>query len=214
MALLGDVATVARNLRSMPESGLNADATARLTDIRVAVTAFIEERTGRVFGEVGAPESVAVSAPSVAAFPGSTGASSLLILPKAIRTITSVVVGPQWSGSGWTGGTPVAATEYRPALFTNNGDAMALERIDGLAWSGRFVITGTFEDADDDATVPAEITYVANLLIGELFKYEQSSAAAKAGPDGQTLPLKNAVKHPVVAAILDRHAASTEYVAV
>ena len=214
MALLGDVGTVERNLRSTPESGLNADAAARLADIQVAVTAFIEERTGRVFGEVGAPESVAVSAPTYPHYPGIVGASPYLILPKAIRTIASVVAGPEWSGSGWTGGAAVAATEYRPALFTRLGDAMALERIDGLAWSGRFVITGTFEDADDDATVPDEITYVANLLIAELFKYEQSTAAAKAGPDGQTLPLKNAIKHPVVASILDRYAASTEYVVV
>jgi hypothetical protein len=214
MALLGDPDTVERNLRSTPDSGLNADAAARLVDIQAAVTAFIEERTGRVFGEVGASEAVAVQAPTVAAFPYSAGASSLLILPKAVRTITSVVVDPEWSGSGWTDGTAVAATEYRPAMFTNNGDAMALERIDGTAWLGRYVITGTFEDADDDATVPDEITYVANLLIGEMFKYEQSSAAAKAGPDGQTLPLKNAVKHPVVDAILCRYAASTEYVVV
>lgn len=212
MALLGDVATVERNLRATPNSNLNADALARLADIQAAVTAFIEERTGRVFGEVGAEESVAVRAATSGSITGIVGASALLILPKAVRSITSVVVNPEWTGSGWGGGTAVAASAYRPTMFTSNGDAMALERVSGEFWLGRYVITGTFEDTDDDANVPADITYVANLLIGEMFKYEQSSAAGIAGPDGQTLRLKESSKHPVICSILDKYATSESIV--
>jgi len=206
MALLGDLSAVERNLRAMPASALNADATARLEDIQKAVTAYIEERTGRTFGTVGAPESVAVAAPERYSLTlGSHGASDLLILPKAIRAITSVVQNPTWTGSGWTGGYTLAAASYRPALFTSVGDAMALQLVDAGAWYGRFVITGTWEDTDDDATTPDDITYVANLLIADLFKYEQSSTASQAGPEGQTLRLRDSTKHPVVCEILDKY---------
>lgn len=205
MALLGDLDAVERMLRANPTSNYSADATARLADIRVAVTAYIEQRTGRTFGTVGASESVSVFAPLRHALAGNYGASALLLMPKPLRAITSVVSEPEWSGSGWIGGTNVPSAEYRPAMLTRQGDAMALELISGGAWAGRYIVTGLFADDDDDAVVPGEVEYVANLLISELFKYEQSSAAAQAGPDGQTLYLKQSTKHPVVCAILDKH---------
>lgn len=212
MAILGDAETVERNLRAVPGSSLNSDATGRLADIRPAVTAFIEERTGRTFGDPAEDEAVLVRAASSGSILGLVGNSALLMLPKAIRTITSVVAGAAWTGSGWTGGQVVPATIYRPVMLTNTGEAMALEIVTGAVWSGDYIVTGTFEDADEDAEVPAEIEYVANLLIGELFKYEQSSAAGVAGPDGQVLQLKNSAKHPIVCAILDKYRASSSIV--
>lgn len=206
MALLGDLEAVERNLRATPDSKLNTDAAARLEDIQKAVTSYIEERTGRSFGAIGAPESVAIEAPERYSLArGSFGASDLLILPKAIRAITSVVQNPTWTGAGWTGGFTFGPTLYRPAMFTKSGDAMALQLVDAGAWYGRFVITGTWEDTDDDAIVPDDITYVANLLIADLFKYEQSSTASQAGPEGQTLRLRDSTKNPVVCEILDKY---------
>ncbi len=212
MTLYGDLASVEKMLRATPNSGLNADASVRLAAIQAAMSAYIEQQTRRTFGAVGAPESVVVRAAELHTIAGYGGASSLLILPKAIRAITSVVSNPSWSGTGWAGGATVAASEYRPVMLTTTGEAMALEAVGGGYWLGRYVVTGTFEDTDADAIVPAEITYLANWLIAEQFKYEQSSAAAIAGPEGQTLPAKNIYKSPLVQTILDKYRTSAALV--
>jgi hypothetical protein len=214
MALLGDVDTVERNLRANPSSSLNVDALARLVDIQKAVTAYVEARTGRSFGDGADEDTIAVSAPRRADISGVFGASSILVLPQAVRSISRVAVDAVWSGAGWSGGETVPASAYRPTMLTRSGDAMALESVSGEAWLGRYVVTGVFETTDGDADVPDEITYVANLLIGEQFKYEQTSTAAVSGPDGQTLPIKNVYKNPLVDAILERYAVSTNTVVI
>lgn len=212
MALYGDLDTVERLLRATPNSSLNADADIRLAAIQAAVSAYIEEQTGRTFGVAAVAESVVVKAAEVFTIDGRGGASAVLLLPKAIRAITSVVSNPEWSGSGWTDGETVDPTAYRPIMLTNTGEAMALEAVGGGYWLGRYVITGTFEDADSDTVVPADVTYIANWLIAEQFKYEQSSAAGIAGPDGQTLQLKNPYKHALVCTIIAKYRTSENIV--
>lgn len=214
MALLGDLDAVERNLRAVPGSSLNVDALARLVDIQPAVTAYIEAKTGRSFGDGSAEDSIAVSAPRRNDIVGTFGASSILVLPQAVRAISRVAVNPEWTGTGWTGGVTVEPSAYRPTFLTRSGDAMALESVSGEPWLGRYMITGIFENTDGDTEIPEDIQYVANLLIGEQFKYEQTSTAAVAGPEGQTLPVKNVYKNPIVDAILDQYAVSTNTVVI
>jgi len=194
MALYGSVNAVKTMLRADVGSTFNADADARLTALQKAVSAYIEDETGRTFGTGSVSETVVVRAP---------GNRVLLLLPKAIRTVTSVVVAPEWSGSAWTGGDTLTSADYLREQITDTGEALALRRLDTGTWPTVVVIGGTWADTDGDATVPDEITYAANYLIAERFKLEQASPAGQIGPDGSVVPIRNSLKDPLVMATLD-----------
>lgn len=202
MALYGDMNHVRQLLRPKDGSAIGADNQARLDKIQVAVSSYIEEQTGRTFGAGPAAASgVVIQAPAgyAATF------SSRLLLPKPIRTISSVAVDPIWTDGVWSGGTVIAATDYRPAIIDEDGNALALDSVNGFPWFGRYLVTGIWADADDDEEVPADITYIAGYLIAEVFKAEQTSAAAVSGPDGATLPMKNPYKNALVATTLEKY---------
>lgn len=195
MPLYGSVQAARELLRALPGSSFNADQEARLVALRAAVSAWIEHETGRAFGDAAAAQTVAVSAP---------GVSDVLVLPKAVRTVDSVLVGATWNGSAWTGGAVLTADRYRPVFRTKTGEALGLAMASGAAWFGTVVVTGTWEDGDADASVPDDITYLANRLVAEFFKAEQASASGTIGENGNVIPLKNATKDPLVAGILAR----------
>lgn len=208
MALYGSVEAAKVLLRSTPSTVFSADVDARLTALQAVVSSYIEYETGREFGGGPATDSsVVVDAPVSYLYGQPVQASTRLFLPKAIRTIASVTFAPEWNGTAWTGGTLVPATEYVPALGAD-GEYLALESVSGDAWAGRYLVVGTWEDTDADDDVPADITYIANFLIAEAYKGEQTSAAAMAGPDGATVPLKNPYKNPLVVATLEKYKSS------
>ena len=194
MPLYGSLDAVKAMLRADVGSTFNADADTRLTAIRKAVSAWIEGETGRTFGTGSTSETIAVRTP---------GNRPVLLLPKAVRTITSVTISPEWNGSAWTGGTALAADDYVRDQVTRLGEALALRRTDYGWWPTVVVIVGTWADTDADATVPDDITYAANYLISERFKLEQASPAGQIGPDGSVIPVRNSLKDPLVSATMD-----------
>jgi hypothetical protein len=203
VALYGSVDAIKGLLRADVGSAFNADQEARIVALRKWASAYIEQETGRVFGVAAASETVAVETP---------GNDWLLLLPKAARTVTAVTLSPEWTGSGWTNGTPLAADEWRFAMVQRTGEALALRRVHGWHWPSLVVVTGTWEDADADLAVPDEIVYVANFLAAERFKLEQASPAGQIGPDGSVLPVRNVLKDPLVTAALARWTAARQAV--
>ena len=194
MALYGSTSAVKAMLRADVGSTFNADADTRLTALQKAVSAYIEGETGRTFGTGATSETIVVRTP---------GNRTILLLPKAIRTVTSVTVAPEWDGSAWTGGQALTSADYVREQVTRTGEALALRREDYGWWPTVVVVTGTWADTDADANVPDDITYVANYLMAERFKLEQASPAGQIGPDGSVIPVRNSLKDPLVAARLD-----------
>lgn len=210
MTLYGDMDHIHQLLRPKDGAAIGGDHQARLDAIQVAVSSYIDKQTGRSFGDGPASgpataSSIVVVAPEALIYGQRRGASARLWLPKAIRTISSVAFDPVWSGTAWSGGTVVPTTEYVPDEMTTDGNALALVSVSGDVWFGRYLITGTWEDSDADNVVPADLSYIADYLIAEVFKAEQTSAAAVSGPDGATLPMKNPYKNPLVATVLDKY---------
>lgn len=195
MALYGSVNAVKAMLRADVGSTFNADADARLTALRAAVSAYIEEQTGREFGVI-ATETVAIR-------PGPRTVD-LLLLPKPVRTISAVTLDPESTGTAWTGGTALPLTAFDLAMVLEDGTALAMQRTDGGTWPALVVIAANWGDADSVATVPDDITYAANYLIAERFKLEQASPAGQIGPDGSVVPIRNSLKDPLVTATVER----------
>jgi hypothetical protein len=196
MPLYGSVAAAKTMLRADGVSTFSADQDARLTALQKAVSLYIEQATGRTFGTGTTSETVVANGKG----------RSLLLLPRAARSVTSVVANPDWSGTAWIGGSPLLATEYRIALTGELGEGSALELIDGGTWHGRFLVTGTFETTDADTTIPDDITYCANYLVAERFKLENASPAGQIGPDGSVIPVRDALRDPLVRAAIDKYA--------
>jgi hypothetical protein len=216
MALYGDLDIVKAMLRPRESSVAGADADARLGALQVAVSAYIEEKTGRTFGGgPAAASSVIVVAPVRYLYGEAVTYSTRLFLPKGIRSVTEVAYDPEYDGADWSGGTVIDPELYVPALVAMDGTAMAIESVAGDGWSGRYLVTGTWANDDDDEDVPGEISYIANYLIAEAYKAENTSAAAVAGPDGSTLPLKNPYKNQLVETVLAKHStAASEIIAI
>jgi hypothetical protein len=206
MATYGSVEAVRRLLRPVVGAATNPDAEARIAAIRLAVGAYIEEKTGRTFGGgPAAATSVIVVAPVRYIYDEPVIYSTRLFLPAPIRTITEVAYEPEYDGTAWSGGTIIDPSEYVPSLVAMDGTALALESVAGDGWSGRYLVTGTWASEDEDDDIPSDLAYIADYLAAEVFKGEQTSAAAVAGADGAQLPMKNPYKNPLVVAILDKY---------
>lgn len=188
MALYGSVDAVKQMLRADVASVFNADAEARLAALQLAVSAFIEHETGRVFGGTAMGEAIGVWA---------RGVSHLLLLPKAVREVSSVVLSPVLTATGFAGGTTLDRPHWGATFVTATGEASALIRFDGVPWPELTVVTGTWEDARG-GTVPPDITNIANLIIAEAYKREQASPNGAIGPDGSVIPLRNWLRDPLV----------------
>jgi len=195
--LYGDLVHVKKMLASANADWTGAP-TDRLTKIQQAVSAALEQELGRTFGAGQAAGAKAVRAP---------GTSDLLVLPEPARSIASVVFGQIWTGSGWTGGTAIPASAYRPWPVRADGLILGLTTADGSWWAGTYVVTGTWEGTDAVAAgdVPADVHQAANLLIAEHYKREEAGPAGFSGPDGSTIPVRDPWKDPLVRRVIARH---------
>lgn len=191
MATYGSVAAVERLLQSADSDTLTTDETARVTELLPVVSAIIETETGAVFGS-NTPETVLVSADG----------GSVLFLPKGIRTVTSVVESPTWSGTAWTLGTTLATTAYYVRALATTGAYRQLVRTDG-GWSGDYAITGVWEDKV--TTVPDDITYAANYAAAEIYKKQKAAPGRFASAGGETVLFRQfPFKDDEIKRILDR----------
>lgn len=188
-----------KDLLSNAGEDFTADQEARIAQLLEVVSRVIEEKTGAIFGDATA-ETVEEVAEG----------GRVLYLSKGLRSVTSVVENPTtWSGTAWSGGTTLAATDYRLSgrHSKRSSDATVttcyrtIERIGG-AWSGRYIITGVWEDRL--ATVPDDVDYLASYLAAEIFKKQKASPAGFVGPDNAVVPVRNTLNEPEVKAILDR----------
>ena len=194
MALYGDVDTVKAFLRADADHDLDADADIRLGSIQVAVSAALEGKIGRTFGDGPvSDETVLVWAAD----------SDVLILPKPARSITSVTVDGSVAGGVFSGGSILTDANWVHWSVDEDGLIYGLR---GYGWYGAVQVVGQFVDNDDDAGVPDDITETANYLMAEEYKIRQASPAGFVGPDGATVPIRNPWNAPMVQAVIAKYA--------
>jgi hypothetical protein len=207
VAEYGSIDTVKKMLRATEGATFGDDADLRLTALKKHASRIIEHETGRVFG-------VDADATPTTEYVVAPGVSPILILPRAIRTVTSVTEGGSWDGSDYAGGSLLATSYYRPTYRMATGEYGALVRPGGSFWSGTVKVVGVWEDADSDTDVPDDITYAANVMIAEWFKVERASPAGFTGPDGATVPVRKVLADERVKTVLAYYRASPMLLAV
>lgn len=206
MPLYGDPAHVAKMLRATETWDLGNDITDRLVVIQEAVSLALEEACGRTWGEP-------VTDTSVLHW---TGPFDTLVLNVPARTITSITTGGTVSGSTMTGGTVTLAADLVNRIVSSDGLIYAISRGGDDPWpvyheylTTRYrtpvLVTGDFADSDNDANVPADVEYAANVLIAELYKQENASPAGFTGPDGATMPIRDPWKMSQVKQVIDKY---------
>ncbi len=209
MPLYGDIAHAAKMLRATETWDMGTDVDDRLTAIQAAISLALEHKCGRTWGVVSVDTSLLHWA----------GAYDTLVLRIPARSITSITTGGTVSGSTMTGGTVTLAADLVDRFVsTDDGLIYGISNAIGDVWDYRgewstslgtyrtpVVVTGDFANTDDDATVPADVTYAANILIVELFKQENASPAGFTGPDGSTVPVRDPWKKAAVTDVIERY---------
>jgi hypothetical protein len=191
MPTYGSTAAVKDLLSSSGTQDFSEPQEARMTALLPVVSRMIEHTTGAVFGDDTA-ETVDVDADG----------GRVLYLPKGIRSVTSVKTEPIWLSGAWTGGTTLSTSDYRLTHQVSNGAYRAIAHMTG-GWFGTVLVAGVWEDRV--ATVPEDITYLANYIAAELFKKQPMSPAGFVGPDGTAVSLRDAFKETEVRTIIERH---------
>lgn len=205
MPLYGSLATVKGMLQPTTTTVWTADQDAQLAGIQASVSGAIEAELGRTFG---AP--VTDTTQTFAA-----GDDGVLVFDRPARAITSVTVGGSVAGGIVSGGTPYDPSTWAPYPADPVKGLIYGIRLQSGGWwgvsdeAGRpltpVVIVADFADSDDDATVPADVTDLANFLIAETFKSRGASPAGFTGPDGSVVPIRNPWTDPLVTRILDAY---------
>lgn len=204
MALLGDPDQVKTMLRSETDETFDADFDARLAEIRVAVSAIIEERTGRTFGGSGTAGSRVLYA----------GPHSVLLFDEPAASVTLIETGTL-AGTAFADAEPLDSDYYVFDPMDKAGLIHGIRLTTGGVWGladrfGRATapvrVTGTWAD-DLGGTVPGEIIYVANYLMAERYKAQMAQPTGQYGPNGELIPVRSALNDPYVVAILDKYQA-------
>jgi hypothetical protein len=214
MALLGDLDHVEKMLRATVGSDLGDDVTDRLSLIRAAISARLEDLCGRTFGSPVEDTTEIVWA----------GPFETILLPRPARSITSVTSGGTVSGTTYTGGSAITGFAYAP-YDAQRGLIYGLTRTTGSWWAwgdpyGAYgarqpvEIVGDFSDSDADSDVPDDVTYAANLLIAEQFKRENASPAGFSGPTGDVIPMRDPWNDPFVKQVIERYSATASVMAI
>lgn len=203
----GSIAQVKKMLRPEETARFGTDVDDRLTALQAAVSATLERELGRSFGVV---------APAVDELHWG-GRSSVLVLRRPYRDVSTVTVAVTVSGGTAAGGQTLDPSVYAWDPYDGErGWIYGLRRQDGLPWGATdgfghpatpVLVTGYPAAGDDDAAVPAEITYAANYLILQLFKRENASAAGFIGPDGTVTPMADPYQEPQIVRILEQYRA-------
>lgn len=209
MTLYGDLDHVKKMIRPDDVASLGTDVDDRLETIQAAASLALEEKLGRTFG-------LPVSDTSEVHW---IGPYDTLVLNRPARSITSIQYGGTLSGDTMTGGqTVLAADLYNVVRDPYTGFIYSIRNAKSAVWSWYadppyyqtndktpVVVTADFADTDNDADVPDDITYAANLLMLRLFQLETASPAGFTGPDGATVPARDPWKDPAVKAVVDKY---------
>ena len=205
-----DVALVKKMLRAIPGMETDEDVTARIDALNLAVSLALEEACQRTWG---AP----VSDTSEIVW---VGQGETIILPRPARAITSITYGGTLAGTTMTGGTTVLPADLIYSIVDRNGLIWGIAGGTSSVWwwnyayltpvqsDQRFpvVVTGDFVSSDNDASVPADITYIATYMVVERLKVEKASSFGQIGPDGDVLPVRDVFADPLVKRVIDKYA--------
>jgi hypothetical protein len=200
----GSTDHVKKMLRPNEATAYGADIDARLGAIQKAVSRRLEQE---LFGTLGA--TVADTTQIVYAGPYST-----LALPIPARAITSVEVGGTVTGGTVTGGLALTSAEWAHDPVDVNGRILGLRLLSGGGWGVAnyagtpltpVKIVGDFVSSDDDAGVPDDVTYAANLLILRTFQRENTGVAGVSGEDGTFTPPSDPWKDPMVKGVIAQY---------
>lgn len=206
MPTYGDLEHCAKMLRATETWNLGDDITDRLEVIQAAVSLQLEDACGRTWGEPATDTSVLQW----------VGPFDTLVLNTPARSITSITTGGTVSGSTMTGGTETLAADLANRYVSSDGLIYAISNAVSDPWPSHVnyggytartpvLITGDFADSDDDAEVPADVSYAAEYLITELFKQENASPAGFTGPDGSVMPVRNPWKSETVTRVIAKY---------
>ena len=197
MVAYGDDDSVAQMLEPATPAGFSASLMARIPAMREVVSRLLDDATGRSFGTVGASRQVTVP---------TTTSTGVLVLPVPARTISEILYGYDDASGVISGGVALAADAWTVAHRDAEGNITAL-RVPGYwtGYGGAVAITGTWADADADASVPPEIDWATNYLTAKSIAEENASPAGAVGPDGSVVPIRNPWSEPKVRAIIAKY---------
>lgn len=202
MPLYGSEDAIKGLVRADPTTVLDSDETARITALRALVSRYIEDATGATFGESGPP-------PATRELWGQGDAA--LELTVGLRSVSEIRENPTtWDGTAWSGGQVLAVTAYRlrdrfdqhPSAAVEQPVYREVRRVAGV-WFGLYVITGVWEDRYP--SVPDDLTYAANRMAAELYRAEKASPHGTLGIDGAQVAIRNALKIPELAAVIESY---------
>jgi hypothetical protein len=191
VALYGSSAAVKDLLNPSGGDDFTEGQESRIQQLLKVASALIEYRTSAVFGS-SEPETIDVTADG----------GRRLYLPKGLRSLSTIIEGPDWLNGAWANGYALGTSAWRLDSQVSGGAYRTLYRMDG-GWHGTYLITGVWED--QHATVPDEIHYLASYLAAEIFKKQAASPAGFVGPDNAVVPVRNTLNEPEVRDILSRY---------
>ena len=208
MAGYADLESAKAQLSLNDDEDADAADLAMLAGIDAEVSRTIELKTGRRWGGTAVPTARTVDGPA-----GWEGVSNVLLLPSAIRSVTSVAI---------AGLDPEDLTAYDPATGdgdwvlwhqTDGGDYLAINRVQNGAWplangTNRVTVTGIWSDELDGETVPQEIVDAVTFVVVETFRQRKSSPTGEIGPEGFTIRPRNPWGYQVVVEAIKRYGAA------
>jgi hypothetical protein len=129
----------------------------RIDALNATVSSIVEDELGRSFGATATDTTVLFWAEN----------SDVLILPRPLRTITTVTYGGIVTGSTMAGGGVLTTDYWTPSIVDQDGLIYALRMLSGVWWGVGVpvTITGQWAATDADALVPDDLVYAVDYLV-------------------------------------------------
>lgn len=194
----GDSAHIRQLLNLVDDT--SSSTAERIDALNATVSSIVEDELGRSFGATATDTTVLFWSAD----------SDVLVLPRPLRTITTVTVGGTVTGSTMTGGNVLTTDYWTPSITDQDGLIYALRLLSGGWWGAGMpvTVTGQWAATDADALVPDDLKYAVDYLVSEHFKIEQASPAGFTGPDGATVPIRNPWKADIWLKVKDKYEVS------
>ena len=167
----------------------------RLVRLENGLADTFDQKIGRSFGVAPEAETRLI---------GQAQTGPRLILPVAIRSVTTVETNGSWDGASWADSTVVDAADYRLALREGGDDRWwAIDSLAG-AWPAIVRITGVWDD-QPQATVPDDVREALTFITCDEWRTRNASPAGEIGPEGLVIPVRNPWRFEAVQAAIERH---------